>query len=102
MVEAKSEDIVNLHHLKKIKLKFKPSNITYSNLFGNPDMEEYNIAYSFLESLSKMDIKMFDAIVSNVILAGGLWRVKNMQMYFKRKIKEQLPKFRRLLKLKIE
>jgi hypothetical protein len=34
-----------------------------------------------------MDIKMLDAITSNVILSGGLWRVKNMQGYFKNKIK---------------
>jgi hypothetical protein len=36
-VEVKSEEIVNLH-LKKIKLKFIPASITYSNLFGNPDL----------------------------------------------------------------
>jgi hypothetical protein len=38
MVESKSSEILNFHN-KKLKLKLKPSNITYSNLFGNPDME---------------------------------------------------------------
>lgn len=41
----------------------------------------------FLEALSQIDIKFFDAIAGNVVLAGGLWRVRGMQMYFKKKIK---------------
>jgi hypothetical protein len=41
----------------------------------------------FLEALSSIDVKFFDAVVSNVVLAGGIWRVKGMQIYFKRKIK---------------
>ncbi len=41
----------------------------------------------FLEALSQIDIKFFDAIAGNVVLAGGLWRVKGIQMYFKKKIK---------------
>jgi hypothetical protein len=30
---------------------------------------------------------MFDAVVGNVVLAGGIWRIKGMQMYFKKKVK---------------
>lgn len=30
---------------------------------------------------------MFDAVVGNVVLAGGICRVKGMQMYFKKKVK---------------
>ena len=38
MVEAKSEDVVTLT-FKKSKLKLKPANISYANLFGNPHNE---------------------------------------------------------------
>lgn len=30
------------------------------------------------------------------MLAGGIWRIKGMQMYFKKQIKNYLPKFKKL------
>lgn len=47
LVENKSEDVITLT-FKKTKLKLKPANITYSNIFGDPLNEEPNIAYLFL------------------------------------------------------
>lgn len=45
------------------------------------------MAYMFLETLNKIDNKMLPDIVSNIVFAGGIWRIKGMQMYFKKKIK---------------
>ncbi len=44
---------------------------------------------------------MFDAVVENVVLAGGLWRIKGMQLYFKKRVKEFLPRFKKLENLKL-
>lgn len=79
-----------------MKLKLKPASISYSNIFGNPDAEEYNMAYMFLEALNAVDVKMLEELVTNVVFAGGIWRIKGMQMYFKKQIKNHLPKFKKL------
>lgn len=91
-VEAKTEDIVSFT-VKKSKLKLKPSNITYSSIYGDPKSEEYNIAYSFLDSLSSLPREVLQAVAGNVVLAGGLWKVKGMQNYFKKQVKEHLESF---------
>ena len=41
---------------KKSRLKLKPANLTYSNLYGDPENEEFNIAWSFLESINEIPI----------------------------------------------
>ena len=77
----------------KTKLKIKPANISYKNIYGNPDNQEYNIAYSLLEILDRIPIEMLDAVCSNIVLAGGLWRIKGMQTYFKKSLKDNADKF---------
>ena len=100
LVETKSEEVITLT-FKKSKLKLKPSNISYYNLFGNPQNEEHNIAFSLLEVLDSIPHQMLDAICGNIVLAGGLWRVKGMQNYFKKQIKTNLEHFPRLIKFDI-
>lgn len=77
-------------------MKFKPASISYSNVFGNPDHECYNIAWMFLSALNEIDLSMLGPIVENVVFSGGLWRVKGMQSYFKKQLKEYLPNFKKL------
>ena len=36
---------------------------------------------------------MLEALCSNVVLAGGLWRIKGMQTYFKNALKENFDKY---------
>lgn len=31
---------------------------------------------------------MLDNVVGNVVFAGGMWRIKGMMQYFKKKVKE--------------
>lgn len=100
LVEAKSEDTVTLN-LKKVKLKLKPASISYSNLFGNVDNEEYNMAHLFLTALDQVGVKMLDAVAGNVVMAGGIWRIKGMQQYFKKRVKEMIPNFKKLQNAKI-
>lgn len=78
---------------KKTKLKLKPTAISYSNLYGDPEKEEHNIAYlllTLLEELLHVDKNMFEAVAGNIVLAGGLWRVKGMNMFFRRRLKDFL------------
>ena len=44
---------------------------------------------------------MLNAISGNIVLAGGLWRIKGMQNYFKKQIKTNLSHFPRLTKFDI-
>ena len=44
---------------------------------------------------------MLEAVAGNVVLAGGIWRVKGMQNFFKKQIKTFLPQFPTLQKLKV-
>lgn len=95
LVSSNSEDTITIN-FKKHKLKLKPSHLSYSNIFGNFDNEDYNMAWMFLEALSGINLSMLESVVQNVVLAGGLWRVKGMNLYFKKKIKEYLPRFPKL------
>ena len=45
---------------------------------------------------------MLEALCSNVVLAGGLWRIKGMQTYFKNALKENFDKFERISKLGVK
>lgn len=47
---------------------------------------------------------MFEAVVGNIVLAGGLWRIKGMNMFFKRRLKDFLAgdKFTKLNKFGIQ
>lgn len=54
------------------------------------------MAHLFLTALNEVSVKMLDAVAGNVVMAGGLWRIKGMQQYFKRRVKEMLPKFPKL------
>ena len=55
----------------------------------------------FLQALSEISPKMLDAVAGNIVLAGGMWRVKGMQQYFKKAVKEIIPKFEKLAAAKI-
>ena len=94
-VKAENQD-TSTFIFKKNRLKIKPSNITYSNFFGDPENEEYNIAWSFLEAIDGVPLESLEAVISNVVLAGGLWRIKGMQSYFKSAISGLIPKFPKL------
>lgn len=63
--------------------------------------EENNIAFSFLSSLDKVPISCLEAVCKNVVLAGGFWRIKGMQKYFKENVAKELVNFKKLQKLKI-
>jgi hypothetical protein len=82
--------------IRKIRLKFIPEKINIGLFFGNPDSEEYNIAYSFLKLLSEIPAECLEAVCSNVVLAGGFWRIRGMQKHFKKQILEQLIRFPKL------
>ena len=56
----------------------------------------------FLQALSEVSPKMVDALAGNVVLAGGMWRVKGMQQYFKKRVKAIIPKFEKLAAAKIQ
>ena len=47
LVGSGSQDKVQINFMKN-KLKIVPTNITYNNIYGNPEDQEYNIAYSLL------------------------------------------------------
>jgi hypothetical protein len=96
-VKAQNEEPVAFM-LKRTKLKMKPGSITYSNLFGNPEDEEHNIAWAFLQVLDSVPTEALESIISNVVFAGGLWRVKGMQNYFKEEVVKFLPSFPKLEK----
>lgn len=55
----------------------------------------------FLLALNGIDLKIVESVASNVVLAGGMWRIKGMIQYFKRRVKEELPKFKRLENIKL-
>lgn len=82
--------------IRKIRLKFIPEKINLGLFFGNPDSEEHNIAYSFLKLLSEIPAECLEAVCSNVVLAGGFWRIRGMQKHFKKQILEQLVRFPKL------
>ena len=44
---------------------------------------------------------MLDAIAGNVVFAGGIWRIKGMQQYFKKRVSEAITKFPKLENAKI-
>lgn len=74
-------------------------------MFGNPDLEEYNISYEFLKVLGKVyeqvGVNGWEAVVGNVVMAGGMWRIKGMQTYFKKRVSELIPRFPKLESLGI-
>lgn len=38
-------------------------------------------------------IGVWETVVGNIVLAGGMWRIKGMQMYFKKRVGEFISKF---------
>ena len=82
--------------VRKIRMKFIADKVNFSLFFGNADNEETNLAYSFLSALDHLPPNCFDAVTRNVVLAGGFWRIRGMQKYFKKQVKEILHKFTRL------
>ena len=49
-----------------------------------------------------MPVSCLDAISKNVVLAGGFWRIKGMQKYFKSNVVSLLDQFPRLNNLDIK
>lgn len=80
----------------KLRLKFIADKINYSIFYGNPDNEEPNIAALFLSVINDLPPNCFEPVCRNVVLAGGFWRIKGMQKFFKKQVKEHLPKFPKL------
>lgn len=81
-----SNSLINTS-IKKIRLKFIPSKINYGIFFGNPENEEINIAHSFLSCINELPPSCFDGICKNIVLAGGFWRIKGIQNFFKKQLK---------------
>ena len=70
--------------------------MNFSIFYANPDSEENNIAYSMLKVLDSLPYQCLEPIAKNVIFAGGFWRIKGMQKFFKKKVVEQLENFAKL------
>ena len=49
--------------------------------------------------LDTVPLEALEAISSNIVLAGGLWRIKGMQNYFKSAVGDLFSKFNKLEKL---
>lgn len=45
------------------------------------------------EVMRTCGIAVWETVVGNVVLAGGMWRIKGMQMYFKKRVSEFISKF---------
>ena len=98
MSDAFITDLRNLHSsmpnnaevvsitFKKNKLKFDPKVLDYSELFGDVENEGFNIAYEFVEMLNEIPVSCLNDVCANIVFAGGLWRIKGMQNYFKKKV----------------
>ncbi len=70
--------------------------MNYNIFYGNSDNEEHNIAFTFLAVLQALPHHCLEPIAKNVVLAGGFWRIRGMQKFFKKKVIEQLEKFPKL------
>ena len=88
--------------IRKMRLKFIPDRINYGIFFGDSQKEEPNIAHSFCSLLDSLPPTALSAVAGNVVLSGGLWRVKGMQKYFKKQILAELPNFPKLNNLDIK
>lgn len=88
--------------IKKMRLRFIPDRINYSIFFGNYENEEPNIAHSFLKVLNDIPTNCLEAVSKNIVLAGGFWRIKGMQKYFKKNVLDSISKFPKLNNLKIK
>ena len=95
-----SSNLVSVN-IRKLRLKFIPDRINYGIFFGDASQEEPNIAHSFCSLLNALPPSTLPAVCSNVVLAGGLWRVRGMQKHFKKQVSDQLANFPKLLNLKV-
>lgn len=41
---------------------------------------------TMLDEIGQLGTKVLETIAGNIVLAGGIWRVKGMQAYFKKQI----------------
>lgn len=51
---------------------------------------------TMLVEIGSMGGAVLEAVAGNVVVAGGMWRVKGMQGYFRRKVLEKLEKYPKL------
>ena len=73
-----------------------PDKMNFSIFYGSAESEEQNIAYSMLKVLDSLPHQCLEPIAKNVVFAGGFWRIRGMQKFFKKKVVEQLEKFPKL------
>jgi actin-related protein len=85
-----------------MRLKFIPDKINYAIFYGNPDNEEPNIAHSLLTMLASLPTECIGPIAANIVLAGGLWRIKGMQKLLKKRVAEHIPQFSKLTNMHIK
>ena len=77
---------VTVNIRNKLRVKWVPDKTNYNIFFGNSENEEHNVAYSFLAVLQALPHHCLEPIAKNVVLAGGFWRIRGMQKFFKKKV----------------
>lgn len=81
-----SDSPVTIAVRSKLRIKWIPDKVNYQVFFGSCEAEDPNMAFTFLDVLNNIPEHCLEAVCSNVVLAGGLWRIRGMQKLFKTKV----------------
>jgi len=72
-------------------------------IFANPLLEQPNLAFSFCQSVMKLNAENRALALQNIILAGGTVMIPGFKMRFKQEVKkmiETIPEFEELKQLR--
>lgn len=97
-----SNNPVTIPLKSKHRIKWIPDRLNFSSFYGNPEQEEVNIAHALLAVLSDIPENCLEAVCRNIVLAGGFWRVKGMQKFFKNQIIDHIGSFPKLVNLDVK
>lgn len=71
---------------QKLNLSYYSTIICGEKLFGNPENDEPNIAFSILKCLESIDVSCVPKICQNIMLSGGVVSMNNFHSRLRQEI----------------